>query len=147
MEQRLHWWAVPGAMFVLLHVLSWESGGQSANDRTPVDAAASRPAVVIEASGSRIAAMTAPGSALFVTLPPEFAGQRGEMTIWRRIDGVREETPWLSLRPRLRSDGTLPIAGLLAGQYDLELRFPEGGGEFVAVDVQAPGNAELLPVR
>jgi hypothetical protein len=103
--------------------------------------------VVIEASGSRIAAMTAPGSALFVTLPPEFAGQRGEMTIWRRIDGVREETPWLSLRPRLRSDGTLPIAGLLAGQYDLELRFPEGGGEFVALDVQAPGNAELLPVR
>ena len=86
----------------------------------------------------------AEATACFVSLPAELVGLRGVMTIWRRLDGQRERTPWLVLRSRVRSNATVPIAGLAKGRYDFEMVFGDAVDQyFAARDAAVPGIVTL----
>ncbi len=149
MNERLRWWVLPGAMIVLLRVVTLDQPETPAASRTAVDASGEIGTVaVLDAAGKR----TQPGlvplattEAFVVTLPSQFVGQRGDMTLWRRVGDHHEAAPWLQLRPRVRTDATIPIAGLAAGRYDVELCFD--GMVLRAENVVAPGTIVLAPVE
>ena len=150
MADRLSWWVIPGALVVLLNVASWaNSTPPSAPGKPPAGERGADLVVVRDASGERAAPVphdVLTAAPLVLAMPAALVGQRGAMTVWRRIDGVRDQTPWLTLRARVRSDATIALAGLAAGRYDLELTF---AGEpaatvFAANDVQAPGEVALV---
>jgi len=148
MNERLRWWVLPGAIVVLLRVVTLgDSGHDAPPPGAPVEASASGGTVaVLEASGRRSPPQTLPlttATAFVVGVPERHRGQRGEMTLWRRIDGQREAGAWLTLRPRVKADGTIPIAGLGAGRYDVALRFDDA--VLVAENVTAPGAVSLQP--
>jgi hypothetical protein len=149
MNERLRWWVLPGAMIVLLRVVTLEQPDDAAAPRgTPVDANSGGFVAVLEGAGHRSGPVALSISeALVVSGPRQFAGTRCELTIWRRRNGVRESAPWLELRPLLPADAELPIAGLPAGRYDLELRTGDAGTVLTADDVAAPGRVELRAVR
>ena len=125
MADRLRWWVIPGAMFVLVRVVTLDAKDDVFADGVPTEASAPAGEVVIaEANGRRlgpIAIDTAGAASIHV--PGAWCGERGDMTVWRRVAGAREAAPWLVLRPRSRADGTIPLLGLAAGRYDFELRF------------------------
>ncbi|MBZ0150708.1 MAG: hypothetical protein K8J09_04180 [Planctomycetes bacterium] len=154
MAQQLRWWVIPGALIVLLRVVTLDSGP------APVRATGPAPRVTPElrdlpdlvtardASGSRtrpLALSATAAKALVVDLQGH-EGQRGQMTIWRHLDTGREATPWLTLRPKVRGDGTIPIAGLLPGCYDIEVVFGEGAAaeRLLANAAEAPGVVEFV---
>ncbi|MBL8732146.1 MAG: hypothetical protein JNN13_07230 [Planctomycetes bacterium] len=149
MAERLRWWVIPGALIVLAHVVSLDSGGPPAPGGDARGPAVALPPVVAvrEASGSRSRplALAATATRAFVVHLPGHEGQRGEMTIWRRLDAGREATPWLTLRPKVRGDGSIPIAGLPAGRYDVEMVFGDGAAaeRLAATAVDAPGSVEF----
>lgn len=146
MNQRLGWWTLPAAMLVLLRVVTLD-GADAREQVAPVDAAASRDVMVLEAAGRRSAPLPAPvpavAGAVFVAVPALHAGARGSMTIWRRTAAGREAEPWLEFTPKVPSDATLKIAGLAAGCYDFEWRC--GDAVLVAEAAAAPGTVELQP--
>jgi len=141
MDERMRWWVIPGALVVLLRVVTLEGPadgtGQSEGDDTGA-------AVLRDAVGSSGGKAGVAEAACIVSLPAEQVGLRGVMTVWRRLDGEREHTPRLVLRSRVRSDATVPIAGLAKGRYDVEMVFGEGSGRhFAASNVQVPGSVTL----
>lgn len=137
----MRWWVIPGALVVLLRVVTLEgTGGETWQ---PDDADDVEGVVVLQdatgSSGGRVAE-----AACIVSLPREQIGLRGVMTVWRLLEGEREPTPRLVLRSRVRSDATVPVAGLAKGRYDLEMVFGEGPGRhFAASDVEVPGRVTL----
>lgn len=150
MAERIRWWLIPGALVVLVRVVTLDSPVvPAATPRAAAAEASHRGGLVVlqEASGHRSKPVEIPHSskALLVTLPAERIGQRAVMTIWRRHGGLREQEPWLVLQPRVRRDGTVPIAGLPAGRYDLEMVFSDGHGSprWLANDAHVPGGVSL----
>lgn len=147
---RLRWWVIPGAMIVLARVVTLGGQDGGAATGTPEDAVALPAAVAaLDASGRRVLLPMAElaAQALVVTVPEDLAGGRVTMTAWRRLGGEREGTPWLTARPRVRSDATLPIAGLPAGRYDVKLVFGDGEAArtFVRDDIAVPGALTFVP--
>lgn len=145
MNERLRWWVLPGAMIVLLRVVTLGEPEPMA-DRSPVDASdrGARTAV-LEASSRRLGEAALPlgdAGAFVMSVAPAHVGRRGTMQLWRRTPQGREALPWLTLQPRVRSDATVPMVGLAAGRYDVELRFDDV--VLVAEDVAAPGTAVLV---
>ncbi|HEU4419713.1 MAG TPA: hypothetical protein VFT55_12300 [Planctomycetota bacterium] len=141
MDERMRWWVIPGALVVLLRVVTLE--GTVGETWQPDDADDVEGVVVLRdatgSSGGKVAE-----AACIVSLPAEQIGLRGVMTVWRRLDGERERTPRLVLRSRVRSDATVPVAGLAKGRYDLEMVFGEGAGRhFAACNVEVPGAVTL----
>lgn len=102
---------------------------------------------VRDASGSRRMAVlpSATDKALRVACPAHFAGQRIEMVIWRRIDGEREPQAWLRVKPNVRADCIVPMAGLPSGRYDIEVLW--GEQRLAANDVAVPGTAVPAPIE
>jgi hypothetical protein len=155
MADRLSWWVIPGALVVLLRLGTLAAPAAPATDGgdalpTVRTSDPTEPVVVRDASGNRSTLLSADllTQAPFVlTLPAELVGQRCAMTLWRRLPGGREATPWLELRPRVRGDATIPIAGLTPGRYDLEVRADGDDVPFLlrADDVAAPGQVSLVP--
>jgi hypothetical protein len=148
MNERLRWWVLPGAIVVLLRVVTLgDSDHEVPAPAAPIEASeAGGTVAVLEASGRRSPPQTLPlstATAFVVGVPERHRGQRGEMTLWRRVDGQREARAWLTLRPRVKADGTIPIAGLGAGRYDVALRFDDA--VLVAENVAAPGAVALRP--
>ena len=87
--------------------------------------------------------------ALWLNLPESFAGQRIEVTIWRRVGDQREATPWIQMQPLVRADATLPMAGIVPGRYDLAVGLV-GEAKLVVTNVAAPGKvhfATATPLR
>ena len=148
MDERMRWWVIPGALVVLLRVVTLEGPGSGteqaqggADDTDDASAVGLR-----EATGSPGKAGVA--EACIVSLPAEQIGHRGVMTVWRRLDGQREHTPRLVLRSCVRSDATVPVSGLPKGRYDLEMVFGEGAGRhFAASNVEVPGPVTLRAAR
>ena len=145
MANGLRWWVIPGAMFVLLGVLTLGQKGAAESGSRPGGAV-----VDVDARAREVAAREATirrqrwrlvdefDRGLIMKFRSELAEQRVGMQIWQRIDGRRQAEPWLSLRPRVRADGTIPMAGLTAGCYDIEVELASGE-RLVAECVEAPG--------
>jgi hypothetical protein len=149
MVDRLPWWVIPGALVVLARVVTLQPATpspQPAVAGTAVEAAdATERVYVREATGPRLGPISLPvraSEAFVVTLPRECADSLVQMTVWRRRDGQRENEPWLALRPRVRADATVPMVGLAAGRYDVEVVAGDRGDgvrRCGATDVAAPG--------
>jgi hypothetical protein len=156
MVDRLRWWCIPVGMLVLAGtvMLPARRGSTNASGAAPHDATAVGGQVVLrDAAGARsqpvpIGALTA--FALVVELPAAARGRRGTMTVFRRLDGVPQSEPWLTFAARARSDGTVPIAGLAAGCYDVRFVLPAdadiGEQAFATTSVVVPGTAVLTAV-
>lgn len=148
MADRLRWWVIPGALVVLVRVVTLGVEAENARDVGFV-AEASAPlgeTTIAEANGPRLRAMVIDtAGAAMLRFPTAFAGQRGDMVVWRREGGRRASEPWLVLRPRVRDDGTLPFAGLDAGHYDFEFRVD--GVTLIANDAAVPGDVSLSAGR
>lgn len=72
--------------------------------------------------------------------PAEFADQRVDLTIER--DGAK--APWMAMRPRLRTDATLPLAGVPAGCYRVRATLENSGVRYDArAQVTVAGEDEL----
>ena len=107
--------------------------------------------MVQDASGKRhpFAFADAAVEPLVLVFPDSFAGQCIALTLWRRIDGQREQEPWMTLRPRVRDDATLPMAGIASGRYDIEAGLPEQP-RILVEDQPAPGEVSFAlatPIR
>ena len=146
MNDRLRWWVLPGAMLVLLGVLTLGEP-DAAGDVAAVEASdGSGTTAVVGASGRRLGELPLPvggAGAFVVTLPVGQARARGTMRLWRRLATGREAQPWLQFRGRVRGDGTIPIAGLAVGDYDVELQLD--GAVLWAGAGSAPGTVPLRP--
>lgn len=144
MNQRLRWWVLPGAMIVLLRVVTLGEADPAA-DVAVVDASNTGARTTVREAASRRSADEPVeidfARAFVANLATTYAGERGTMRLWRRLPQGREATPWLTFRARVRDDGTLPIAGLAAGRYDVELRLDDA--LLVAENVTAPGTFVL----
>lgn len=152
MHKPLRWWVIPGALVVLVRVVTLDNPADEATTRgTFLEASEPMGEIaVLDAAGQRTGpVLLDTAGALVLTVPKEWQGRRGEMTVWRRDAGQREASPWLEFRPRVRADGTIPIAGLAPGRYDIALRFAfaDSAAGFTATDVSAPGTAELQQDR
>lgn len=154
MAERLRWWVIPGAIIVLARVVTLDDGTGRQPEAAPVaapaplDETAAGPVVLRDASGRRSAPVPCPAdaaNALLVQLPVACAGQRVQLTLWRRLGNGREALPWLTATPRVRSDAVLPIAGQPAGSYDVEVMTQEGAAAAArtATDVVVPGRVDL----
>lgn len=167
MSGQSRWWAIPGALLVMTAVLALgnKQGVQRNATSGPLPAASQQlpPAVaadvnlpetvmVRDASGQRrplALAVAAATEALRLVLPNRFAGQRVDVKLWRRIDDQREAEPWITMRPLVRADATLPMAGIVPGRYDLEVVFGDES-PLVLQNVLAPSEASFraaTPVR
>jgi hypothetical protein len=150
MAERMRWWVIPGAMVVLLRVVTLDGPrADTLSSRDMAEQAAADGLVVLQDASGQLSGAAGPGAAeaeaCIVSLPADRKGLRGVTTVWRRLDGERERAPWLVLRSRVRSDATVPMPGLGKGRYDLEMVFGDGqaGGRFVAQDVAVPGTVTL----
>jgi hypothetical protein len=146
MAERLSWWVIPGALVVLGHVVTLGRSAPPPAAPQPVDAAAGGPiAVVRDAAGTRssprpLAELTA--GPLLVRVPGPRPAGRVAVTLWRSHDGVPEQRPWLQFDAPVRADGTIAIAGLAAGTYDVRCELPHGAVATAAA-VDAPGRCTL----
>jgi len=153
MADRLRWWVIPGALVVMARVVTLESGEAAPHTGT-VEATSSRAVPAArEAIGPTLRvplAATAVGTkqAFVLELPATLAGRRVETRVWRGGEAHRGE-PWLQFTSTVRPDGTVPIAGLAAGRYDVEVQDP-AGGTFGLRSVAAPGRVPFdaaMPLR
>ncbi len=145
MTQGLRWWVIPGALVILARTVTLPPR-EPATTVAPAVATGddgARLVQVQDASGTRQSLLlpVPTASALIVRCPAELAGRRVQMVIWRRVDGVREASPWLRLSPRVRHDQLVPIAGLAEGHYDIEVS--SGVLRLCANDAVMPGEAVL----
>jgi len=132
MGAGIKWWWSPAALLLLLllGVLTLverepaagpERAGPRSTDASPAGVVPGDQVIVRDASGRRAQLGLAPTQALILSFPDELRGQRVTMQVFRRIDGEREVAPWLTLTPRVRADGTIPMAGMAAGDYVVEV--------------------------
>ncbi|MEO6595588.1 MAG: hypothetical protein ABIP94_12620 [Planctomycetota bacterium] len=152
MTERMRWWVIPGAMIVLLRVVTLGGVSEPVEEQSPPVEAVPEVglAVVRDATSQRRGPrpMINGELILVVEVPEQQRGQRGVMTIWRRTNGQREAESWVVLRLRVRNDATLPIACLAAGRYDIEFEFGEGQDtqRLFASAAVVPGTVLLQPL-
>jgi hypothetical protein len=161
MSGQSHWWAISGALLVLIGVLVLaDSPRQPPKEMDPE--VASQPEVSDPCRSDVIMARDASGQlqplafepadtaqALVLVFPAHFAGKNVDVTLWRRLDNQREAEPWIRMRPLVRSDATLPMAGIVPGQYDIQVGLPD---ELQLLVEAAPAPGEVIfvvatPVR
>ena len=156
MAARPKWWVIPGALLVLLRLLTLDAPAPAAGPNAMPAVASPRAAQPAPAAAAPLAPAAREASgrrqlelplgladgALVLVMPAERRGERVALTIWRRVGGAREAEAWLQGRPKVRADGTLPIAGLAAGHYDVEVR-TDDGRRFAANGVAAPARVQL----
>lgn len=146
MGAGVKWWWSPAALLLLLGVLTLverepaagpERAGPPSTNASPAGVVPGDQVIVRDASGRRAQLGLAPTQALILSFPDELRGQRVTMQVFRRIDGEREDAPWLTLTPRVRADGTIPMAGMAAGDYVVEVA--HGDVALPPAFVTAPG--------
>lgn len=141
MNGRLRWWVIPGAFVVMARIVTLDNDAP----RQLAAPAASAPAVLgpvvaREASGTRSAPFVLGRPDAFVLhLPQPWAGRR--ITLRAARAGASEA--WFTATPRVRADGSLPLAGLQPGRYDVELAC--GDQLLRATALSAPGEHVLPP--
>lgn len=147
MANGLRWWVIPGALLVLLGTLlrigdtrtATATGGKAPSPALAPVAELPDSVEIREASGSRARLnLRAAQSGAFVLDFGEGAAARGvALTIWRR-DDAGGRALWSELRPTVRGDGTVPMLGVPAGDYDVEAVLADGTRRNF-VGVTAPG--------
>ncbi|MGK0154257.1 MAG: hypothetical protein ACI9SE_001208 [Neolewinella sp.] len=162
MSGQSRWWAIPGALIVLTGVLVFAGRPESlGEDRERVRVVVPELAagelvtgvadvvVARDASGQKRLLAFGAAQALILVLPSHFAGKNVDVTLWRRLDDQREAEPWIQMRPLVRSDATLPMAGIVPGRYDIEVGLPDAPHLLVEA-AAAPGEVSFVaatPVR
>lgn len=146
MADRLSWWVIPGALVVLTRVVTLGAPADDAVRGVAREATHAEDVVVLQdATGRRskpVAFSALAATALLVRLPATTAGRTARIAVWQR--GARPGgLPWLQVDVDVGADGTVPIAGLAAGRYDVRVSFASGQS-FAASDVAAPGTCEPL---
>lgn len=154
MADGLRWWCVPAGLIVLIGTVALPGGGgNSSAVQLAQEAVAPTDLVVLrDATGRRTAPRplaTLQAGAFVVVLPASCRGQRGTLTLWRRTEQGREASPWLEFPAGGRDDGTVPIAGLAAGRYDVQFTVAIDGQQrtFDAASATAPGEVTLRAVE
>lgn len=146
------WWTISGLLFALTAVLALpDSSRQATKEIEPAAVVALQPEVDEQRRSDPIMARVLSGrrrplalvpaitaQALVLVFPSYFAGQNVDVTLWRRLDNQRQAEPWIRMRPLVRSDATLPMAGIVPGQYDIEVGLP-GEQHFVVEAAPVPG--------
>lgn len=79
---------------------------------------------------------------LILDLSPDAVGANVTIRLWRNLAGTRDTAPWIQLQSIVRGDGTVPIAGLTPGRYDLEV-VHLGEPSSVVNGIQIPGEVRL----
>lgn len=148
MADRLSWWVIPGALVVLTRVVTLDASPDPGTRSTVREATHAEDVVVLQdAAGRRskpVAWSTLTATALVVQLPATTAGNTVQVRVWRhgaRSGAQSRSAPWLQVEVAVREDGTVPIAGLAAGRYDVRVS-AAAGQQFEAADVAAPGSCE-----
>lgn len=116
-----HWLLVPAGLCLATAVV------RHGQDSAPAAPAAPGRAAATPVAGGLPA--PAPGAAVLrLSFPAAWAGQQIDLTVHRlcAAGGAATETEWLSLSPRVRADGSLPIQGLPEGSYRLEAVAADG---------------------
>ena len=143
---------IAGALLLLTGLLTENRSEPSTGRPTAAEPAAREPEVersaavfVREASGERRALPQSlfREQSLVLALPPTWAGDQVEVTLYRRSAGRREATAWLTAHPRIDFAGHLSMAGIVAGRYDVEVRGSRG--VLTAEAVLSPGRVSLPP--
>jgi hypothetical protein len=150
MSGQLQWWVTPVALLVMTGVLGVVG-------KLPTDPGVATPAgkapitedvqaisahhevvevIVKDANGLRKSVSLGP-DVLVLVLPAACRNQRIEVTLWRRLATGREDQAWMNLRPLVRSDARLPMAGIVPGIYDIEVSLP-GMQPMIRQGVSAP---------
>jgi hypothetical protein len=137
-------------MVVLTGVLSLDGGGRTATpqaDPPVVETPAPRvPDLVVarDASGRRqlLPFGGFAQQALVLELPAGCAGRRATVRLFRRRGEARDPRPWIEAHPTVRADGTVPMAGVVAGAYDVEVEL-QGVGTFAATSARSPGSVSV----
>lgn len=169
MSGKLRWWVTPGALLVLTGVLTFgterpsehaprpetgdslKTGSENDSSGAPTSGApteslpavGAREVMVRDATGQRSAiAFGHPSETLVLAFPQRFVGKRVELTLWRCMDGRRETTPWITLSPKVREDTTVPMAGVVAGIYDIECAAADEP-DLCLQGVRSPGSAQF----
>lgn len=150
MADRLRWWCVPAGLIVLIGTVALP-GRRDNPAPLPIASEAVAPTGVVvlrDAAGRRseplpLASLQA--HPFVVVLPPSCRGRRGTLTLWRRTEHGREASPWLEFPAGGRDRGTVPIAGLAAGCYDVRFAVAIDGRQqtFDAASATAPGEVTL----
>lgn len=155
MAQRLSWWVIPGALFVLGGVITLVGEAPAAAPHAqPLDATLPTDTVVLrDATGKRSQAVSwreLTANALVLAAPAARAGERGTVTLWPLAAGRRAAKPLLSCTATVRTDGSIALAGVPSGDYDVQVVFGAGAmaSTWTASAIEAPGEAQLAaPVR
>ena len=155
MATRLAWWTIPATVVVLVRVVTLEPKAKVEPHQAPSVVAAAEVAaepvsavehvVLRDATGARTGPVRfAREEALVLQLPKALGRQRVDFTLHRYLLDQDEPSLWLHGTPRPRSDGTLPILGLPAGRYALELVWTENGSRHRVVrpDIRVPGKVD-----
>ncbi|MBK8100147.1 MAG: hypothetical protein IPK26_23850 [Planctomycetes bacterium] len=111
------WWAVPVGCVLMLLFVGTVAPPTAAT--SPKIAPPTERVVVQDASGNRSApvplvALTT--GAVILEFDRTHIGRRVHLRIWSH-DSPRDQPPQLDLRPRVRNDATIPIAGLATGRH------------------------------
>ena len=81
--------------------------------------------------------------ALILRMPSGTEGRRATVRLYRRRGATRDAEPWIEAHPQVRADGTIPMAGVVAGDYDVEVELDDGP-RFVAESVTSPGDVPFV---
>ncbi len=160
MSGFFRWWVIPGSLLLASGVVRLDEpmitatfSSMPAADTVAMpstdfsDAIAQLPDVAMfrDAGGALQPLAFGPAArdqSLILSLPLDAAGQQITLTLWRHVDGARDVEPWIRLQSIVRWDGTVPIAGVLPGCYDLQLAYD--GKRPVAMNaVKVPGEVRL----
>ncbi len=155
MANRLQWWTIPATVVVLVRVVTLDpQPHQVEADRvepaTPIAEPAlggdPRMVVLRDASGTRTRPLPLSfDGALVVQLPAGAARQQVDFELRRYLPNAEEPGLCSHGSPRARADATIPILGLPAGRYALEVTWVEDGveREIARDDVTVPGSVDL----
>lgn len=158
MATRLSWWTIPATVVVLVRVVTLDPKpdaaiAEPAGEPAPAVAAADPPpapgadmVVLRDAAGSRLGPLPLSfDDALVLRVPAALARQRVDFTLRRHLPHAEQPSLWLRGAPLVRDDATIPILGLPAGRYTVELSWRERGEDrrLGCDEVVAPGTVDL----
>ena len=160
MSGFFRWWVIPGTLLLASGVIRLDEsmikatlGDMSAADSAVLpsegfsNASDQLPEVAMfRDAGGNLQSLAfgnlARDQSLILSLPLDTASELVTVTLWRNVGGGRDVEPWIRLQSIVRWDGTVPIAGVLPGCYDLQVAY-RGDPPFAMNQISVPGEVRL----